>query len=64
MTKLRYEVREAADKSNGIYLLRQEFGRGIDFKLLEKAYVVVLMNGSLELTEADVDQMAGRGNRS
>ena len=57
-------MREAALKSDNIELLKQEFWRGIDFKLLEKAFVVMLMNGELELINAEIEQIARRGNRS
>jgi hypothetical protein len=31
------------------------FGRGIDFKLLKEAKVVILMGGSLDLNSSDID---------
>ena len=31
------------------------FGRGIDFKLLVEAKVVILMDGNLDLNSADID---------
>ena len=53
----------AAKKQTGIYIIGKEFGRGVDFKLGQNAIVLILFNGDLKFTKADVTQMAGRGNR-
>jgi len=54
----------ASAKSSGVYLFPKRYGRGIDFKLQVDAKVLVLMNGAHKLTTADINQLAGRGNRS
>jgi hypothetical protein len=54
----------ASAKSSGVYLFPKKYGRGIDFKLQVDAKVLVLMNGAHKLTTADINQLAGRGNRS
>ena len=61
---LEFTIIEAAQCDTGIYLMPTEFGRGVDFKLQKDAFVIVLMNGSLSLKDSDINQMAGRGNRS
>lgn len=56
--------KDAGGKSKGVYLFPKKFGRGIDFKLQIDAKVLILMNGEHKLTTADINQLAGRGNRS
>jgi hypothetical protein len=46
-------------KSNGVFIFPKVYGRGIDFKFQTDAKVLILMNGDLKLTTADVHQMAG-----
>ena len=61
---LRVLSNEVGAKSNGVFIFPKVYGRGIDFKFQTDAKVLILMNGDLKLTTADVHQMAGRGTRS
>jgi len=46
---------EAVNCQNGVFVMPTLFGRGIDFKLLKEAKVVILMGGSLDLNSSDID---------
>ena len=39
-------------------------GRGIDFKFLYEAKVLIIFNGKLMFRHSDIAQIAGRGTRS
>ena len=39
-------------------------GRGIDFKFLCEAKVLIIFNGKLMFRHSDIAQIAGRGNQS
>ena len=55
----------ATELDKVLFLIDAEIGgRGVDFKLLVNAEVLILLNGDLNFTWSDVAQMAGRGNRS
>jgi hypothetical protein len=53
----------AADNETGIFLLKADCGRGLDFKFATNASVLVIFEEKTKLTTQDVYQMAGRGNR-
>ena len=50
--------------SNGVFIVDKDFGRGIDFKFMKEASVLILLNDDVSISWEDAVQMAGRGNRS
>jgi len=46
---------DATQRTDGVYVFPQKFGRGIDFKLMKDAKVLILMKAESKLTTADVD---------
>lgn len=58
-----FATTNASDKNQGIFWLKPDCGRGLDFKCGCNAKVLIIITGSTTLTTQDVYQMAGRGNR-
>ena len=50
--------------SNGVFIVDKDFGRGINFKLMKEASVLILLNDDVSISWKDAVQMADRGNRS
>ena len=53
----------ATNNATGIFLLKADCGRGLDFKFATNASVLVIFEEKTKLITQDVYQMAGRGNR-
>ena len=62
--RLKIEIKSASKRSTGLFSMLAKDGRGIDFKFLCEAKVLIIFNGKLMFRHSDIAQIAGRGNRS
>ena len=51
--ELTYAVDKAAKTENGVFALSTSFGRGIDFKFAQDAFVLIILNGNLTLNREE-----------
>lgn len=53
-SEIRVLSADATQRKDGVYVFPQKFGRGLDFKLMKDARVLILMKADSKLTEADI----------